>query len=388
MLVQQPTETPRPPRRSAARRLVFAGIILALVAAGLTYAVVSVVRVAPAAPEADDRTSGAVDSFFDRYVLSNGRVARTDQGGDTVSEGQAYAMLMAVAVGDQNRFDTVWQWTRSNLLQPNGLLAWHWADGHVVDSGAAADADLIVAATLAMAADRFGSGQYRAGASALSEAILKEETIFVDGSPVLVAGPWAVTNRQINPSYWAPSLMTMLGTAVNDPEWVELAASSRALTASLTADGPHLPPDWASVSAGGAAAGPAPDGQSPRYGWDAVRLPVLFAVDCDREGQALAARTWGFLSTRTGPSESPTLPSVLALDGRPLVDTTSAPALVAAAAGGAAAGNPGRSAELLDSAAATDRAYPTYYGGAWVALGRILLQTDLAGGCRPGSPTS
>lgn len=387
MLVQQQADAPRQSPRSAAGWFVIAGVILVLVAAGLTYAVVSVVRV-DRAPKADDRTSLAVDSFFDRYVLTNGRVARTDQGGDTVSEGQAYAMLMAVAVGDQDRFDTVWQWTRSNLMQPNGLLAWHWADGRVVDSGAAADADLIVAASLAMAADRFGSGQHRASATALSRAILREETVFIDGSPVLVAGPWAVTNLQVNPSYWAPSLMTMLATAVNDPEWEELADSSRAMTDSLTAAGPHLPPDWASVSADGAVARPAPDGQSPRYGWDAVRLPVLFAVDCDRRGQALSARTWGFLSPRTGPSESPTLPSVLTLSGQPMVDTTSATALVAAAAGGAAAGDRGRSAELLDSAEAMDRAYPTYYGGAWVALGRILLETDLAGGCRPGSPTS
>ena len=49
--------------------------------------------------------------------------------------------------------------------------------------------------------------------------------------------------------------------------------------------------------------------------------------------------------------------------------------LVAAAGAAHAAGHSGRSAELLDAAASLNRVQPTYYGAAWVALGRLMLTT-------------
>ena len=52
-------------------------------------------------------------------------------------------------------------------------------------------------------------------------------------------------------------------------------------------------------------------------------------------------------------------------------------ALVAAAAAADAAGRRARRRQrLLDAAEALDRGSPTYYGAAWVALGRIMLDTD------------
>ena len=83
----------------------------------------------------------AARAFLDRYVASDGRVVRSDQGGDTVSEGQSYAMLLALAARDRTRFQRVWSWTVSNLQRPDALLAWHWDDGHVVDWMPASDAD-------------------------------------------------------------------------------------------------------------------------------------------------------------------------------------------------------------------------------------------------------
>ncbi|MCW3017098.1 MAG: hypothetical protein JWO02_4190, partial [Solirubrobacterales bacterium] len=38
-------------------------------------------------------------------------------------------------------------------------------------------------------------------------------------------------------------------------------------------------------------------------------------------------------------------------------------------------------AGLLDRAQAQDRVDPTYYGAAWVALGRLMLQTDRLAPC-------
>jgi endoglucanase len=50
---------------------------------------------------------------------------------------------------------------------------------------------------------------------------------------------------------------------------------------------------------------------------------------------------------------------------------------VAAAGAADAAGHTAARDGLLDSAAALDRRFPTYYGAAWVALGRMMLTTNL-----------
>src|SRR6185312_7706703 len=109
--------------------------------------------------------AGMVDKasrfFLDHYEQSDGRVVRRDQGGDSVSEGQAYAMVVAAADGDRSRFAAAWGWSRAHLLEPDGLLAWRYAGGRVVDPQPAADADLLSAWALDLASRRFGDDGYR-----------------------------------------------------------------------------------------------------------------------------------------------------------------------------------------------------------------------------------
>ena len=106
---------------------------------------------------------------------------RTDQGGDTVSEGQAYGMLLSVAVDDRARFNAVWGWTRMHLLRPDGLLASRWAAGRVVSTRPATDADLDAADALALASERFGDSSYRQWAARMAHAILNQETALATG---------------------------------------------------------------------------------------------------------------------------------------------------------------------------------------------------------------
>jgi len=48
----------------------------------------------------------AADRFLAAYARPEGRVVRTDQGGDTVSEGQAYGLLLARALAEQRAHPT------------------------------------------------------------------------------------------------------------------------------------------------------------------------------------------------------------------------------------------------------------------------------------------
>jgi endoglucanase len=297
--------------------------------------------------------------FLDRYVAEDGRVVRHDQGGDTVSEGQAYAMLLAVAERDEARFDRVWAWTRAHLRRPDGLLAWHWQDGRVTDQQAATDADLDAARALMLAAKRFDVPRYAQDGRELGRAVSEHETV----QGVLVAGPW--TQDVVNPSYWSPRAFAAI-------ERVDLNEPARRLTDQLTANG--LPPDWAQVQDWGAVPTGPPSGGDPVYSYDAVRLPIRLAESCQAEDRALAARLWPRLRDDPGVARR-------ALDGTPLTEDQHPAALAGAAAAAHAAGDQQAASELLDRAARLDEQHPSYYGAAWVELTRAMLKPGALGTC-------
>ena len=307
----------------------------------------------------------AGEAFLDRYVDGDGRVVRRDQGGDTVSEGQAYALLLAVVVDDQVRFERIWNWTASRLQRPDGLLAWHWANGAVVDDMPATDADLDAARALSLAASRFGEPAFAREAGRNAGAVLAEETVTVGGRLVLVAGPWArgAPGAQIagvlNPSYFAPRTYERLAVATGDARWHSVLDTSASIVATLTSS--SLPPDWATIGAdGGIRAAAAPDGTPSGYGQDAARVPLRYAEDCRSAGRDVAARLW---------------PRLQYLPHRSTIG------FVAAAAAADAAGDTGARDRLLDRAASSERDHPTYYGGAWVALARAMSTRQLLGSC-------
>ena len=316
-------------------------------------------------PSPEDAARSAAEGFLERYVEDDGRVVRHDQGGDTVSEGQAYALLLAAATGDEQRFAQVWSWTRAHLRRPDGMLAWRWAGGRVADPQPAADADLDAARALLVAAGRFGEPRYRAEGRALGEAIARHSTTQVGGRTVLVAGPWARADAVAAPSYWSPRSFAALGLR-------DLEASSRRLTLRLTESG--LPPDWAQVHDWGVVPTGPPGGGEPGYSYDAVRTPVRLAESCDPADHRLAARAWPRLRTRPGAPER-------ALDGTPRSTIEHPSALAGAAAAAHAAGDREAAAQLLDRATELDERHPSYYGAAWVALTRTMLDTDELGRC-------
>jgi endoglucanase len=241
-------------------------------------------------------------------------------------------------------------------------MSWHWQGGHVTGADPAADADLDMARALALAKKRFGGDSYLRAAKRMSSALLREETVTVRGRRVLVAGPWARhAPYPVDPSYFSPVAFEVLRKATGDRRFDALAASSRRLAGELTSGGRSLPPDWAVVAASGAArpSGP-PGGGAPGYGLDAVRLPVRLAESCDKGDRRIAAAEW---------------PSVRGAGG-------DHPAATVGAAAAAHAAGDGKAADgLLAQAEAADRRASTYYGAAWVALGRIELSSKALGGC-------
>jgi len=337
----------------------------------------------PAVPEPVRLADMLGRRFLDRYMADDGRVVRHDQGGDTVSEGQAYAMLVAAGLGDRPRFDAAWRWTQANLQRADGLLAWLWRGGVVVDPMPASDADLDAAVALLEAADRFRDERYREDARRLAAAILAQETAVVAGRRFLAAGPWAATPPvRLNPSYFAPASFVALHGLTADPAWLELDRTSRQLVSSLTAAGDRLPPDWAELRGDGSATPvgrPGEPGSQPAYGLDAGRLLVRLAVDCNAEGPRMAAALWARLRSSAG--EGTALSS--ALDGVPGQAGTHPTMHVASSAAARAAGDVASAERLLAQAVELDHRAPSYFGAAWLAVASRQLGDPPSGGCRP-----
>ncbi len=330
----------------------------------------------------DRAATDAAYAFLDAHTTEDGRVQRPDQGGDTVGEGQAYGLLAAAAVGDERRFDRIWAWTRANVERDDGLLAFRWADGRVVDPQAAADADLDAARALLVAACRFDRPELRDAAERIGRATLRRQTARSRDALVLLAGPWAsqAGRLTVNPSYLDPTALLALGAATGDPRFARVARDNRALVDRL-AD--PLPPDWAVVDAASGRAAPvagAAETTGPgRYTFDAPRTLVRLAIDPDPAGRSIAARAWPVFADRR-PEE---IVVEHELDGRPAGRTRNAVAQVAAAGAATAAGEEAKAARLLDAAQAVQREQPSYYGAAWVALGRLMLTTDRLRPCAP-----
>ena len=95
------------------------------------------------------------------------------------------------------------------------------------------------------------------------------------------------------------------------------------------------------------------------------------------EDVALAARLSDALARFTGS------PASRDLGGQPLTSDESVVAITAQAAVAAASGLSDRAADELVAADHLQQQHPTYYGGAWDALSRLLLTDDVLGGCPP-----
>jgi endoglucanase len=363
-------------------RIVAIGVLLVVVTA---VGIATARYVAASAPDTADRRTAkaAAASFLDRWMNADGRIVRRDQGNDTVSEGQAYGLLLAAAARDRTRFAAIWTWTRSHLQRPDQLFAWRWDAGRVVDNEPAADADLDVAIALLDASKTLGQAAYASAARSIARAVLQWETVPAAPGRVVVAGPWATKPPiTVDPSYVVAGTATRLAQATGDSRWTSVAAGTRSLDhAIISAD--RLPPDWAVLGAGSASVPTptgSPDGSSgPRYGFDAPRLFVRLASSCDADDRSLAAS-----AQPIGGGTS--VPAIRALDGSPEASYQHPVSLVAAAAVAAAAGEVVTSEQLLDAASRLAAHTPTYYGDAWSALGRVYL-SGLVGTCGPLSRT-
>jgi endoglucanase len=213
----------------------------------------------------------------------------------TTSEGQSYAMLRAVWMGDRREFQLLWSWTQRHLqVRSDHLFAWlatRDSDGpwHLEGTSAASDADEDIALALIFAGHRWRSPAYLSAARLVLAGIWQSEVTTLGGRHILTAGDWAPADQTrvvVNPSYFAPYAYRVFAGEDRAHPWAELvgtsyAALDRCTRASLgESRSSGLPPNWCVLNRRTGAAHPFAARAATDYGYDAFR--VMWRVGLDR----------------------------------------------------------------------------------------------------------
>jgi endoglucanase len=396
-------------------------LILVALLAGLSLAC----HQDPSSARLDRVLTASWQSYRRHFIKPDGQVMIPEQGGGTISEAQAYALLRAVWAGDETVFNQVYAWTYNNLSRAAGqgdsLLAWRWghrSDGTwgVLDANSATDANLDYALALVLA-DRLGwrappgLPAYRQEAGRVQGAILTKEVVSLpDGELLLTPGNWHELQPPylVNPSYFSPAAYRLFaqfgpkamrdGGESADPAsaWRQLHQSTYPFLETVCRQlgdrkGVGLFPDWCRVDAAGRIA-PAP-GKDTRFGWEAVRVPFRVALDAlwFKEPRAVALLRDKFLPFFKGRWQAQgRLAAVYNFDGSPAVDYESPVLYAGVLAGALAAGDRDFAREMAlkilsfyreDAVRAYFEAPDNYYANNWAWLGLALY----AGRVTPGN---
>lgn len=237
------------------------------------------VLTATASPAAADAANWAV--FKQRFLDADGRIIDTGNKNVSHSEGQGWGMLFAESHDDRQAFERLWAWTNRTLRRSDGLYSWRWVPwgtNHVPDTNNASDGDILMAWALMRAAVRWREPRFDAASRALQRAILDRLSSSVGPLTVLLPGMDGFhrgARRVVNLSYYVwPALRDFSAGGIDAARWRRLDQDGLAILDRAAFGALKLPPDWALVGQGDVAIA---DGWPPRFGYDAIRIPLYLA---------------------------------------------------------------------------------------------------------------
>ena len=231
------------------------------------------------------KAPGVWQAYKARFITNEGRVVDTGNNEISHSEGQGYAMLLAVAANDRPTFDRLWNWTRANLMvRDDQLIAWRWEPRKrpaVADMNDASDGDILVAWALAEAAEQWGDTSQRTAGRRIAVEVARKLVLFKTklGAILLpaVTGFHADDRPDgpvVNLSYYVFPAFARLPLVAPEVDWAGLTQTGLDLL-DLTRTSPQaLPPDWMSLKDWKFA--PA-QGFPPQFSYNAVRIPLYLA---------------------------------------------------------------------------------------------------------------
>lgn len=237
------------------------------------------------------RSSIAADdnwpTFKRRFIEHGARVIDTGNENVSHSESQGWGMLFAEAYADRSTFTSLWEWTSAKLQRDDALFSWRWspkAANPLADKNNASDGDVLIAWALARAAKRWGDASWSAHSKKIQAAILDKVTVEVQGRLILqpgIDGFRRGTRQIVNLSYYVWSAFNSFADESDaDPRWRQLKADGLWLLDRSTFGAYRLPPDWLLF---GNNEFRIAEGWPPRFGFDAIRIPLYLAWQNDAD---------------------------------------------------------------------------------------------------------
>ena len=221
----------------------------------------------------------AWESYKSRFVMPDGRVVDTGNGNVSHTEGQGFAMLIAVSLNDRQTFDKLWQWTNATLKnKDNGLFYWRYdptAPDPITDKNDATDGDTMIAWALLKAQKQWRENSYGIASDEITRALLKHTAISYAGYKVMLPGAngFDLNSRiNLNPSYFIFPAWQAFADRTHLVVWRDLMRDGQKLVSKMGWGNANLPTDWVALSADGKMK-PA-DEWKPRMSYDAVRIPL------------------------------------------------------------------------------------------------------------------
>lgn len=243
------------------------------------------------------RADSAWESYKSQFLMPDGRIVDTANSRVSHSEGQGFAMLMAVSSNDRDTFDKLWRWTQKTLQNGNsGLFYWRYdpsKEDPVADKNNATDGDALIAWALIKASARWKEKQYGKEADRITHALLQGMVIDYAGYSVMLPGKDGFRHEGevvLNPSYFIFPAWQAFAKRSHSKAWHKLSKDARRLLAGMDKQPVYLPADWVSLKADGQLL-PA-KGWPPRMSYDAIRVP-LYLFWSDKNAPLLQPwRTW------------------------------------------------------------------------------------------------
>ena len=235
--------------------------------------------------------------FKSTFLKADGRIVDTGNGGISHSEGQGYGMLLAEAANDAAGFASMASWT-ARVLGRNDVALHSWrydprAAVPVGDPNNATDGDILIAGALMRAGRRWKRPDYLVRARAIRVAIAKrlvrrqaDRLLLLPG---LVGFSWP-DRTTVNPAYYVWPLLDEFLAADGDRVWGRVITDGEWLMRSARFGALGLPTDWVDVDGAGNVM-PA-IGRPPRFGFDAIRVPLYLSLSGRQADNTYVSRFW------------------------------------------------------------------------------------------------
>jgi endoglucanase len=236
-------------------------------------------------------------AFKAAFFRADGRIVDTGNGGVSHTEGQGYGMLMAAAADDPAAFDAMWRWTDATLSQKTArLFSWRYdpaAANPISDPNNATDGDLLLAWALLRGGTKWQNKAYLGASEDIRAAILRLLIKPLFGRIILLPAQSGFEQSDfvtLNPSYYVWPALDEFQQADGNGIWDDAISDGLKLVRDARFGAANLLTDWIDIDASGAVT-PA-RGRPPRFGYDAIRVPLYLAWSKRYDDVARFADFW------------------------------------------------------------------------------------------------